>query len=374
MRTIKFVSIVVAVSLLTGGAFADTEIRISSWVAPKHPVNYGGYEPFMAAVEQASGGDISFRLFMGGALLSAKATLPGIRDGLADTGVVALTYHPAEFPHAQLIADLAMLSRNHIATGAAVTEFNMLHCQPCLDELIAQDLVYTGTYATAPYVIISSRKIENASDLEGARIRTPGSVWDRWAESVGGVPVNLPSSDMYESLERGITDVVLQPIAALRSYSLWDVANHATLLDLGTYHSLSLLGYSRYTWQDLTVDQRQHLLDHAALGLIGVSVAYAELDQDVITESDNGDTEIIEATDALLQDKARFIEADLARIAEIARDQHGIAEPEPIIAKFRELLEKWQAIMEPLAGDTDAMIAVLKTEVFDKVDPATYGM
>lgn len=370
----RLAAVALGAALFATGALADTELRISSWVAPQHPVNYGGYEPFMKAVEEASGGDISFRLFMGGALLSAKATMPGIRDGLADTGVIALTYHPAEFPHGQLVADLAMLSSNHVATAAAVTEFNMLHCQPCLDEFSAQDLVYTGTYSSAPYVIIGSRKIESVADLEGARIRTPGSVWDRWASDVGGVPVNIPSSDMYESLERGITDVVLQPIAALRSYSLWDVAEHATLLDLGTYHSLSLLGYSRYTWRDLSTEQRKLLLDHAPLALIGVSVAYTELDQEVIAASDSGKTEIIGATDALEQDKARFVEADLARVAEIARERHGIAEPELLIATFKDLLDKWQAIMGPVSDDPDKMIAALKTEVFDKIDADAYGM
>lgn len=374
MRKFGLVSIFATVALFAGGAFAGTEIRISSWVAPKHPVNYGGYEPFMEAVEQASGGDISFRLFMGGALLSAKATLPGIRDGIADTGVVAFTYHPAEFPHAQLIADLAMLSADPVATAAAVTEFNMLHCKPCLDELMAQDLVYTGTYATAPFVIIGSRKIETAADLDGARIRTPGSIWDRWTASVGAVPVNLPASDMYESLERGIADLVLQPIAALRSYSLWDVARHATLLDLGTYHSLSLLGYSSYTWRDLTTAQRRLLLDYAPVALVGVTKAYTDLDADVIRESDAGKTEIIDATDALLQNKAHFIAADLPQVIDIARGQHGIADPEALIASYTALLEKWQSIMTPLAGDTDGMIAVLRTEIFDKVDPAAYGM
>ena len=193
----------VAAGFFAGGAFADTEIRISSWVAPKHPVNYGGYVPFMEAVEKASGGEISFRLFMGGALLSAKATMPGIRDGIADTGVIALTYHPAEFPYAQLIADLAMSSADPVVTAAAVTELNMLHCQPCLDELMVQEIVYTGTYATAPYVIIGSRKVESLADLKGARIRTPGSVWDRWAADVGGVPVNIPSSDSSGSAPSG---------------------------------------------------------------------------------------------------------------------------------------------------------------------------
>lgn len=374
MPKIRFAAMFVAAATLAGTALADTEIRISSWVAPKHPVNYGGYEPFMAAVEEASGGAISFRLFMGGALLSAKATMPGIRDGLADTGVIALTYHPAEFPHAQLIADLAMLSGDHVATAAAVTEFNLLHCQPCLDEFKAQEIVYTGTYATAPYVIIGSRKIESPADLSGARIRTPGSVWDRWAEAVGGVPVNIPSSDMYESLERGITDVVLQPIAALRSYSLWDVAEHATLLDLGTYHSLSLLGYSTYTWQDLTVEERTLLLDHTALGLVGVSVAYTALDQEVVADAVGSKIEIIEPTEALLEVKQRFIDIDLAQIAEIARDQHGIDDPESIIASYEALLEKWQGIMALISDDSDAMIAVINAEIFDKIDPATYGM
>ncbi len=374
MPGLKYGALLTAALLFAHSALADTEIRISSWVAPKHPVNYGGYEPFMEAVEKASGGEISFRLFMGGALLSAKATMPGIRDGLADTGVIALTYHPAEFPHAQLIADLAMLSDNHVATAAAVTEFNLLHCQPCLDEFSAQDIVYTGTYATEPYVIIGSRKIQSPEDLVGARIRTPGSVWDRWAEDVGGVPVNIPSSDMYESLERGITDVVLQPIAALRSYSLWDVAEHATLLDLGTYHSLSLLGFSTYTWQDLSVEERTLLLDHTALGLVGVSVAYTELDEQVVADAVGSKIEIIEPTDSLLADKSRFVEADLLRITEIARDQHGIAEPEAIIEAYKALLEKWQGIMAPISDDPDAMIAAINAEIFDKIDPATFGM
>jgi len=364
-----------AALLLAGGqARADTELRISSWVAPKHPVNFGGYEPYMKAVEAASDGRITFRLFSGGALLSAKATLAGISDGLADTGIVALSYHPAEFSYGLLIADLAMLASDPVVAGAAVTELNLLHCPPCLAEFRAQNMVYNGTYSTAPYVILGRRKAERPADLAGARIRTPGSVWDRWVAHVGGVPVNLPASDMYESLERGITDFVLQPIAALRSYSLWDVARNATLLDLGTYHSLSLLGYNRDTWRGLESWERRILLDQAPVALIGASVGYRELDKEVVAESDSHPVEIIPATEELLADKARFIAEDLPRIAEIARSEHGVADPEPVIATFKEMLAKWHAILDPLADDTDAMVAALRTEVFDKLDADAYGM
>lgn len=361
------------VAVALASAQAGTRITISSWVSPKHPVNYGGYVPFIEAVERASGGEISFRLFTGGALLSAKTTLAGIADGIADVGVIALTYHPAEFPHAQLIADTALLSRNPAATAAAVTEFNLLHCRACLDEFSAQGLVYTGTYSTAHYALIGNTAIVALSDLEGLRIRSPGSVWDRWVRHVGAVPVNLPASDMYESLERGITDAVLQPVAALRSYSLWDVADHVTLLNLGTYHSLSLLGYGKPFWRGITAAERKLLLDNAPVALIGTSLAYVELDEEVLSESDSRRIEIIAASDELVRDRHAFAESDLAEVVEFARRQHGIAEPEPMIASLRALFAKWEEIMAPIGDDRAAMAAALKAEVFDRLDPS-YGL
>jgi TRAP-type C4-dicarboxylate transport system substrate-binding protein len=355
-------------------AQADTEITISSWVGPKHPVNFGGYEPFMNAVEQASGGSVTFRLFTGGALLGAKATLAGIRDGIADTGIIALTYHPAEFPHAQLVADLALWSDDPLIAAGAVTEFNLLHCPPCLEEFLAQGLVYTGTYSTAPYTIIGRRPINGPADLAGLKVRTPGAIWDRWVQYMDAVPVNLPASDMYESLERGITDLVLQPVAALRSYSLWDVATDITHLNLGTFHSLSLLGYGRNAWRSYDAGVRKLLLDNAPVALIGASQGYVDLDREVAAESDALKVTIHPPSEALVAATRAFAEADRAALAEIARTQHGIAEPEPLIETFLALLDKWRAIIDPIRDDQAKMRAALKAEVFDKLDPATYGM
>jgi len=362
------------VATAMASAYADTEITISSWVGPKHPVNFGGYEPYIAAVEAASGGAIRFRLFTGGALLGAKATLAGIRDGIADTGVIALTYHPAEFPLAQLIADLALWSDDALVAGAAVTEFNLLHCPACLDEFRAQGLVYNGTYSTAPYTIIGRRPINVPADLAGLKVRTPGSVWDRWVQHMGAVPVNLPASDMYESLERGITDLVLQPVAALRSYSLWDVATDVTNLNLGTFHSLSLLGYGREAWQGYDAGVRKLLMDNAPVALIGASQGYVDLDQEVIADADELKVVIHPPGEALVAATRAFAEADRAELAEISRSRHGIAEPEPMIETFLRLLDKWRAIMAPIRDDPAKMAAALKAEVFDHLDPARHGM
>ena len=110
---------------------------------------------------------------------------------------LAMTYFPAEFPNAQLVADMGLSTPDNLTAMASAIEYNLLHCSECLDEYEAQNHLYLGTYSTAPYAIISSQPIKTTADLKGKKMRVPGSLWSRWAQSVGGVEVNVPSSEMF---------------------------------------------------------------------------------------------------------------------------------------------------------------------------------
>jgi TRAP-type C4-dicarboxylate transport system substrate-binding protein len=358
---------------LAGAAAGGTELTLSSWVGPSHPINYGGLEPFIAAVEADPAADITFQFFSGGALLGPRTTLDGVSTGIADAGIVALTYHPAEFPHGQLIAELAMASRDPMTAAAAVSEFNLLHCAPCLAEFAAQGMVYTGTYSTTPYVVISRRPFAIPDDFAGLRLRTPGAMWNRWAEHLGAVPVALPSTDMYEGLERGIIDVALQPAAALRSYGLWDVATHVTLLDLGTYHSLALIGFGTASWQDLATGQRRALLDAMPIAMVGATQAYLDLDAEIISAAAAKNIEISQPSAALLADRDAFAIADLARIIAIARERYGIANPAAIIDHLQALFAEWETKLDPVRDDPEAIKALFRQEIFDHIDAETFG-
>lgn len=93
-----FCTLAVAMTVLTVPAAAQTNVRASSWHPPQHPGVTGGYEPFIEHVKKATGGSLDFKFWNGGSLLGATDTLPGVRNGIADIGVLALTYFPAEFP------------------------------------------------------------------------------------------------------------------------------------------------------------------------------------------------------------------------------------------------------------------------------------
>ena len=76
-----------------------------------------------------------------------------------------------------------------------------------------------------------------------------------------------------------------------------------------------------------------------------------------------------------LQDLIDFRTADLEEIARISREERGIEDPEPLIATYRELIEKWHGLVEPLHPIRDnpqPFADLLRQEIYSKIDLATY--
>ncbi|KAA0890848.1 C4-dicarboxylate TRAP transporter substrate-binding protein [Pusillimonas sp. ANT_WB101] len=359
---------------VAGSAISKTTIRASSWHPPKHPGVTGGYEPFMDYVTKTSKGEIDFKFWAGGALLGAKDTLPGIENGIADIGVLALTYFPAEFPYFQLISNLAMLSSNPPAVAAAVTEFVMLDCEPCRKEFTDKGLVFTSSYSTTPYTLISKVALNSPEDLKGKKYRSAGTVWDRWTADIGGTSVNVSAAEMFEALDRGGVDVAVFSPSALQSYSLWDVAKYDVMLPLGTYAAMSLFTMNQGFWSDLTTEQRKILLDGSAVGAMGVTFGYMKSDDTALANAKEHGVEIVEPSESIVKQKNEFVERDLKQVSSIAKDRLKIDDADKWITQYRSLLVKWEGLVDKSHGDQAALVKAMQDEIYAKVDPATYGM
>jgi TRAP-type C4-dicarboxylate transport system substrate-binding protein len=360
--------------VLASSAIAQTTVRASSWHPPKHPGVVGGYEPFIKYVEEKSGGSLEFKLWTGGSLLGPQDMLPGVQNGIADIGVLALTYFQAEFPYAQLLSNLGMLSDNPPAIAAAVTEMVMLECEPCRAEYADLGLVFTSAYSTTPYVMISRDKLDAPEDLEGKTYRSAGTVWDRYVEYVGGTPVNVSSAEIFEALDRGGVDAAVFAASGLESFSLWDVADYVNMLPLGTYAAMSLFTMNRGFWGDLTDEERRVMLDGAAIGAVRVTQGYIDSDKRALNQAEEHGVTVVQPSDALRAQLAEFLEQDLLGLEKIAAERYNIDDAAHWIAKFRVLLEKWKGISAANNGDPDMMIQAMRDEIYSKVDEATYGL
>ena len=360
----------------TAGAVAAdaTMIRASSWHPPKHPGVTGGYLPFMEYVKRESHGSLDFKFWSGGSLLGAKDTLPGVKNNIADIGVLALTYFPAEFPYAQLISNLAMLSDDPPAVAAAVTELVVLDCAPCRDDFTKKGLVFTSSYSTTPYALISKVPLTTPADLRGKKFRSAGTVWDRWTEFVGGTSVNVSSAEMFEALDRGGVDVAVFSPAALQAFSLWDVAKYDVALPLGTYAAMSLFTMNQRFWKGLTNEQRRVLLYGSAVGAMGTTFGYVDSDTSALKLAADHGVKVVEPSAALMKQRSEFLEQDLVKVQSIAKAKYGINDAAKWIAQYRTLLKKWEAIVADAKGDRNKLVKAMQDEIYSKVDPTKYGM
>src|SRR5690606_8044856 len=162
----------------------------------------------------------------------------------AEGGYIAGTYHPSELPVTNVIADLGWSYPDPLLMAIASTEFNIKY-EPLQEEWKRHNIVPLAGYASNPYVLICANPLRTAADFKGKRIRMPGGAWDRFATHIGAIPVNVPSSELYLGLERGLIDCAVNGADALSTFSLWDVVKGVNMIPLGTYFSGINIGINR---------------------------------------------------------------------------------------------------------------------------------
>lgn len=365
-----------SVALTANAASAGREAKLNIFLSPNHVAVKDGASAFMQTLEEKTGGDMKVRLFAGGSLLGGNATLDGLKTGVADFGLLIMTYFPAELPHAQFINDLGLMAGAYdpMVVTAAVNELVMLNCSRCLEEYSKQGVVFTGNYTTPPFVIISRTAINSPDDLKGKKVRAPGSTYIRWSNHVGAVPINVSGADMYEGLSRGGLDMTLQTVSALQGYSLWDVARHVTLLPLGGYMVAGEFSVAKSFWSSLSEDERRAVLSAADAGLTATVDGYNKEETEVRNLAASKNVEIAEPSEALRRDLAEFTANNNNEILDIARTKYGLENAQELIGRFNELLAKWDGLIDVKTQDAKAISKLMQREIYDKIDVSTYGL
>lgn len=369
-------AIVLAAGMAVGvaGGAAAKELKASVHLPPKNNTVADGWVPFAEHVKEATNGELTVKTFLGGSLLGPKAASEGIRDGVVDLGYVIVGYHPAEFPHTAFINDMAAIGTNAIVVTAATTELIMTQCAPCLAEYKQRGNVYTGTYAVPPMVIMSTKMIDSPDDIKGLKIRSAGAAWDNFVKAVGATPVNVPSSEQYEAMSRGVVDASFHVAASLKTYGLWDMTKDVLLVNVGAYRAINTFAFNPNSWAGLTDAQRRIVLEAASDANFGVAEGYMRTDREALEESKAKGIRVQEISDAFKKIRADYVANEKKGLVAKGKETRGIANPEPLIEKMSALVDKWSKIYDEVGGDVDAMRARFKQDVVSKVDVSTYGM
>lgn len=354
-----------SVAGLAAPAMADT-IRATSAFGPNHAVARDVYPTMFARLEALTDGRWTGQDTPSG-LVAPTEMSTALRDGVSDFGPLLMPYFIAEYPDAAMVSELSMLGSSAPVVSAAVTEY-IVTCAPCQAEFSRNGQVYLGSDATPLYQLMTTRPVQDVAGMRGLKLRSGSPFYAAFIESLGGVAVQMPSSELFESLSQGVIEGTFSSPHEIIANRLGDVIGHVTEIDQGTFNAAAITTASRMLWDRMTIEDRTALARAAQEGLAAGMAAFdaqiAQIRAEEMVEFLTPEADLIAARDAFNADR-------LANAAAIL-EARGVEDAQAKIDRYVALIEKWEGLITP-GMSVEEMGALREREIWSGVDLASYG-
>lgn len=370
-------------NLLTSAALAATlgafslaasaeTFRAATWNAAGSP-NDKFLSDFAEQVKEATGGTVEFEVFPGGALLPPKGTLPGIVSGVAQIANITAAYIPSEMPFDAVTADLSFVADNQLALAFAKTEVTFFNEQ-MQQELKDKGVVFATGFTIGIYNLICGFEADSIDDFDGKKIRTSSGAQVAFAESIGGVPVSVPATEIYTGIQRGSLDCTAgTPLFLTDFFKLTEVAKSVYLIPLGSNANGGYY-FNKEFWTDRTPDERRVLFKALSRATAKSMIDWAANIDKAWAAAREANVALNEPEPAALEKLDGFTKQFLADLPTSTMEKRGIADPTPLINQLVAAIDKWKKLLADVdTTDLDAVTALVDREIFDKIDVNTYG-
>jgi len=306
-------------------------------------------EAYFAAVEEWSGGKITFDIGYAYAYAGVTEIHDAISEGRLDLGTMSTGVTPAEFPTYSAVSNLTFMS----PTGAAVYP---LQSNAYMQELtfetpgFVEEFEAQGLHVLVPFMNIGAAAPacrEDLTDFHNRIAAAGGAGVSTQLEGLGFGITGLVPNELYEGLQRGTLDCgVIAPLA-LVGFGVLDVAPY---LFVPQETSFAVGGGSlvigKEKWDSLPLVAQQLLSDRLDVYYGAVIDTYWESAAQAIDQAeaargglrfltDEQDAELAEASDALLDN---------------VRASDHIDDPEQVIGLAEDLSAKWRTFVESDMG------------------------
>lgn len=362
----------VTIALAGLPAAADT-FTASTWLPPTYELSSEGYTDTLARFAEKTGGDVEFEIHYSGALLPARTTLVGIRDSIAQVGLVYPPYTPAELPVANLLNSASFLSEDSLVAALAYTEISYTN-ETVRNEWLDSGVVFGGGYSTPVYNFLCNTPVTTLDEAKGKRLRTASSAHSEIVGELNASSVSAPIGDVYSGMQRGSLECAVADPTNLVSASFNEVVKNITDVPLGVVIG-AIWVYNADFWAGLTTDQRSTLIEEMGLGMIRTQRAYHDHVDEALEDAKGRGIEISAPADDLATFVDDFKAAYLKKLTSQGVGAHDAETVKSLVDEYLRLQENWAAKLDGVdRNDDDALMAVIKRDLHSKLDPASYGM
>ena len=222
-------SLIALVLLTSNQIFAETVLRVASWLPPTNPMNQVVIPTWGKWIEEATEGRVSLKIEYG--MGHPKTMFNLVEDGVVDASYGYHGYVPGRFKLPQIVEQPGLEGNAEMASYALWNVYNKYFLGA--NEFDGLELMALFTHG--PGQIHSSFKVDSIESLIGKKIRIGGGVQSVLAERLEVTPVGAPAPKVYEMMQQGVVDGAFLPAVEQKVLRLSEVSKHLTVFPNGMY-------------------------------------------------------------------------------------------------------------------------------------------
>jgi TRAP-type C4-dicarboxylate transport system substrate-binding protein len=252
---LRFATAALALSVVAFGASAqEYSFRFQSSDPAGNP-NFIYQQGWTETLKEMSDGKIVVELLPVGSIVDYRETLEAVGAGLIDGHITDTSYFAGKDPAFGLIAN---------PVGAYSDPSQMIDFvengggRELMNELLnPYGLHFIGVSTPGLEAFVSKVPLDGVDDLQGVKVRSPEGPIANVFAAAGASPVNLPASEVFTSLDKGVIDAADYSVFSVnQDVGLNEIAPHPVYPG---FHSLPLVEVSmnKAKWDALPEDVQQ---------------------------------------------------------------------------------------------------------------------
>ena len=291
-----------ALTLLPGAALAQEVLTFQSSDPAGNPNFELQKTLFADAVGEKTGGTLTVELLPVGSVVEHNETQDAVGSGILQGHITDTSYFAGKDPAFSLIANPVG------AYGSPDEMFGFMDeggGAELMNELLEPyNLHFIGASTPGLEAFVSKVPLNGVDDLQGLKMRAPEGLVQQVFAAAGASPVNLPGSEVFTSLDKGVIDAADYSVFSTnQAQGLHDVAPNPVYPG---FHSMPLVEISMNldTWNALS-DENKAAVEEAAREFRDQQVQrLSEADQAAVEEAKAGGE--ITVSDWSPEERAKF--------------------------------------------------------------------
>ena len=242
----------VGVATLHPVALHGKELKIATFMSPKHHLNRVVFTNLAKAVGKATNGEVTMKLYSGGQLGKGPVQqYKRVVDNVAEVTFGIQGYTASIFPRSMVVAQPGVgIEAVEISKKLWSVYEQYLKAEYCRVKVL-------GLWSNTPAVLFTRKKAVRAlADVKGMKIRALDATNIPQMNAWGASGIFIPISGVYDALDKGVIDAVWVAVnAAFRPWRFAEVTHHV-VDGISAPSALFWLAMNKKVWGGLSRDAK----------------------------------------------------------------------------------------------------------------------